>query len=487
MTHARLGLAGLLGAAGLYVFGCNSDSGPDTSPRPINSTEATASINQRVDELIVGLANSTAQLDIVGGTAVATDSVNGTTTSSCGSAGGSDVSKSTTDGLDKFLRQIAQEAREHVFREEFVESKETNQVIYKINPVSVCDTDSTCIDKLTVNPIRFVVTAKNDDTLNVSMLVGEARYNPGTAVLGPKALSVRLDLARGLDALRLFVDIADQKDLPERFAGIVEAALEKRGDGDFALSGALIEKFDLVIGQAKGKRVAVTVQPSQPTAQVTLNSVTNTVGYSANLGAVDVQIAGTAVCDDSCGTKENAGTFSGHLGGLNARSSLTKCATDLTFSDVGLGKDTSRVALNNDSLGTLDVNPNNGRKFNVNFKKTDEGTLVTFDPALDIKLALTLNKLSDSLRVDMPSWLEDEIFDVMLGGAAKPSVLVPASNAVSSDNGGQKDIVKVQSGKLTVSSRSTKVEVTEGKCLAPVKGVDDNSNPVSRLTAEICQ
>ena len=67
----------------------------------------------------------------------------------------------------------------------------------------------TCVDKLTNNPIRFAVTANTDDSLNVSLLVGEARYNPGTAVLGSKKLSIRADLAQALAAIRLFVNPED--------------------------------------------------------------------------------------------------------------------------------------------------------------------------------------------------------------------------------------------------------------------------------------
>ena len=504
MSSLRLNLAGLLGTVGLCVVGCSSGSNGGTSQRPIDSTEATAVMNLRVDELIAGLADSTAQLDTTDSTTVATQSLDSAlgTSSACpggGNTGGGskstagstvdDVPASTTKGLDDLLHRAAKEAKDHIFREEFVELKDGNQVVYKINPASACGTDTTCIEKLTQNPVRFVVTANADDTLNVSLLVGEARYTPGTALLGPKKLSVRLELAEALDAVRLFTTAENQKDLPERLNGVIEGTIEKRAENDFAISGSVIEKFDLLVGQAKGKPVAVTVLPSDPTARITLNSATNTLGYSANLGAVDVQVAGAAVCNNKCGTAEQTGTFSAHLGGFTGEFSVTKGATDLTFSDLGLGSDTSYVALNNDRLGTLDVNPNNGRKFTVSFQKTAEGTLVTFDPALDIKLALMLNKLSESLRVDMPDWLSNEIFDVMLGGAAKPSVLVPAATCDASGNSTVKNQLKVVTGNLSLgsSSLSSPVNVAAGMCLLPVSGADSQSNPFSQVKSGTCQ
>jgi hypothetical protein len=177
------------------------------------------------------------------------------------------------------------------------------------------------------------------------------------------------------------------------------------------------------------------------------------------------------------------------LGGFTGEFSVSKGATDLTFSGLGLGNSTSRVALNNDPLGTLDVNPNNGRKLTMSFKKTAEGTLVTFDPALDIKLAMMLNKLSDSLRVDMPDWLSDEIFDVMLGGAAKPSVLVPAATCDANGNLTSKNQLKVVTGNLSMSSSSlsSPVTVAAGMCLVPVDVVDSNAHPFSHVKSATCQ
>ncbi len=528
MKNLRLGLVGLLGTAGLFIVGCDPGSGGSSStggmiatggavgagglfgaggttatgggagtvpsPRPIDSTEATTSVNQRVDELIVGLADSTAQLDTSNSTTVVTQGANSALGSSSAcptstSADGSSSGTIDTQGLDDFLNQVAKEAKDHVFREEFVELKDGNQVVYKIDPAAACGTNTSCAQKLTANPVRFLVTANTDDTLNVSLLVGEARDIPGTAVLGPEKLSVRVDLAEAMAAVRLYMTADDQKNLPDHLNGVIEGALEKRADSDFAISTSVVEKFDLLVGQAKGKPVAVTVLPSSPTTQLTLDSITNTVGYSANLGAVDVQVAGAAVCDDTCGTKEQAGTFSAHLGGFTGAFSTRKAATELTFSGLGLGNDTSQVALNGDPLGTLDVNPNNGRQLSVNLKKTAEGTLVTFDPALDLKLAMMLNKLSESLRVNMPDWLESEIFDVMLGGAAKPSVLVPAPACDAYGDVTSKSELEVVTGNLTLSESSVpgSVSVAAGMCLLPVDGVDSQANPFSRVRAGTCQ
>lgn len=485
----------------MSLVGCNGGGGP--SPRPIDSTAATTTVNQRVDQLIVGLADSTAQLDTTDSTSVASQGISSALgSSSCPSATPpasgptktatgaiDDAPGSTTQGLDDLLRRIASEAKDHVFRQELVEVEDGNQVIYKVDPSSACGSSASCVDNLTRNPIRFVVTANSDDSLDVALWVGADHRQPGTAVLSPSRLSLRVDLAQALAALRLFVAADQQGDLPDRLSGVVEASIDKRSTSDFVVSWSVLDAFDLLVGQAKGKPVAVTVQASSPTAQVTIDSAANTLGYVMNLGAVDVHVAGAAVCGDTCGSQERTGTFAGHLGGWTGQFTLAQGASELTFAGLGLGNDTSYVALNDDRLGTLDVNPNDGRKLSMTFKKTDGGTLVTFDPVLDIKLALMLNKLSQSLRVDMPDWLSNEVFEVMLGGAAKPSILVPGAGCSATGSTPPKSQLQVVSGdlKLSASGLASAVDVGAGMCLLPVDGVDSKANPFSQVKSGTCQ
>jgi hypothetical protein len=480
MRNSWIGLSGVLGLAAMWGVGCDSSEKP--GQRPLDSVEATATINQHIDKLVRGLADTSAQVDTTGGTSVATGSIETATGSSSGI---DDVPRSTTRGLDKLLHKVAQEAKDHVFREEFVESKDGNQVIYKLDPGTACGSSSECLQKLTANPVRFAVTAYADDSLKVELLVGQDRHSPGSALLGASKLSLRADLAEILDVIRLFVDAEDMNDLPDKLDGVLDFSIEKLAENEFAVSASVVEKVDVVVGQAKGKRVAFTLQPSDPALQLTVNSATNTLGYTVNFAAADVQVAGAALCRDNseCGAKERNGTFSAHVAGCSLGFTVSKGAQEITFTNLGLGNDTSYIALDSDRLGALDINPKNGRKLSLTFKKTDGGTLVSFDPVLDIKLAIMLNKLSDTMRVDMPGWLADEIFEVMFGGAAKPSILVPDSSSDTSDQ------LKVVSGTLSFSESSlpSPVEISAGMCLGAMESENDNTPPFSLLMAEACR
>lgn len=503
MGHMRFGVSGAVAVLAFCFLGCESEQTTTTS-RPIDSEEATAKVNQRVDAVLTGLSDATAEIDTTDSTKVATDGMNGALGNErCGNSGSNNLAtestdtvdsipKESTDKLGEALKRLRDEAKEHVFREELVESKDGNQVVYKMDPAQTCDGDSECITKLTKNPLRFAVTANNDDSLNVALLVGEDRHSPATAVLSDNKIALRGNLAEAMDAIKLFVDAADQDDLPDKLVGSVEWSIEKRAEGDFAFTGSILERLELVVGQAKGSPISVAVQPSNPTSQITINSVTNTVGFKENLGAVDISVAGSVLCDDdgNCGQKEQAGTFYFHLGGFSGEVQTAAGASELTFSGLGLGTDSSYVALNQDRLASVDLNPNNGRKLSINFKKIEGGTLVTFDPALDLQVAMAMNKLSESMRVDMPEWLANEVFDVTLGGAAKPSILIPSPVCNSDGTSTTKEQLKVVSGSLSLDATSiaNPIEVAANMCLVPSESeATDGAHPFSLLSAGTCQ
>jgi hypothetical protein len=293
-----------------------------------------------------------------------------------------------------------------------------------------------------------------------------------------------------MDSLRLFMSTTEQADLPDKLAGSVEWSIEKRAAGEFVISSALLSRFELLTGQTKGKPVSVTVQPTTPTSRITINSNTNSIVFSENIGTVDVSAAGSAVCGDlQCGAPEETGTFGLHVAGLTGQFATSAGASEVTFSELGLGADTSYLSLNGQKLTQVDLNPSSGRKFSMNFKKTDAGTLVTFEPELDLSVAMAMSNLSETMRVDMPDWLSNEVLDVTLGGAPKPSVLIPAKVCDSSGNLTTKDQIEVIAGKLTLDSTSiaAPVEVTAGMCLVPVENTENLTHPMTLVTSGVCQ
>lgn len=502
MGRRWLGVPAVFSVLALGFVACDSEQAPSVAQRPIDAEEATDTVTQRVDSMLTGLSDASAELDTTDSTTVATDGVSTALGNRrCGDSNSNDVATESTNAVDAIpdsttralsdaLIELRDEAKAHVFRQDLVESEDGNQVVYKLAPSEICDGDSECVERLSQNPLRFAVTANQDDSLNVALLVGEDRHSPATAVLAEDRFSVRGNLAEVMDSLRLFMSAEEQQDLPDTLSGVVEWSIDKRAEGDFVFSASVLERIDLKVGQNKGKPVSVSVEPSSPTTQIGINSFSNTVSFRQNVGAIDVSVAGSAVCKDmDCGDKENSGTFGLHLGGFTGEFETTGGARELTFSGLGLGSSTSSLSINGQPLVAVDLNPDQGRKFSVNFKKTDAGTLVTFEPALDLSLAMTLSNLSESMRVDMPDWLFDEVFDVTLGGAAKPSILIPAPSCNPDGTTTSKEQLQVVTGSLALSATSlpNAVEVSANQCLLPLESTASEPHPFSLLTAGVCE
>jgi hypothetical protein len=89
----------------------------------------------------------------------------------------------------------------------------------------------------------------------------------------------------------------------------------------------------------------------------------------------------------------------------------------------------------------------------------------------------------------MPAWLASEIFDVMLGGAANPSVLVPAPTCDAYGDVTSKRELQVVTGNLSLgeNSLSSPLSVAAGMCLLPVDGLSSKAIPFSRLQSGACQ
>jgi len=101
-----------------------------------------------------------------------------------------------------------------------------------------------------------------------------------------------------------------------------------------------------------------------------------------------------------------------------------------------------------------------------------------------------MTHLSESMRVDMPDWLFDEVFDVTLGGAPKPSVLIPATTCDANGDRSSKDQIKVTAGRLTLdaSSLANPVEVLTNMCLVPAaEEPSEQAHPFSLFSSGVCQ
>jgi hypothetical protein len=398
-----------------------------------------------------------------------------------------DVAPMVAD-LDEALRDLGDTLKDEVFREDLIESDDGTTVVYYMDPALVCEAeDLECQQDLAETAVRFAVSNLSDGSMRIVAQIGENRDEPGTMILADDRVVVSADLAEALDVMRSIASDEDAQDLPETLSGVIEASIVKNANQNFSLNVGIIEtvSFAQTVGDA-GKQILASIAASPEAISAVVDGVANSLALSYDLSAVDVSIPGTELCGEEgeaseCGAKERNGTFHVHLDGLSAGTTLEDQTSELVISNIGLGDATSYARLNNDPLVEVDVNPMDGRRFALSIQDTPDGALITIEPKLDLAVATTLVNLSEAMRMDLPDWLDDEIFSVTLGGNANGQILVPDGCAESGY------ALEVTKGTLTLdaTSAAAPVVVETGMCLSEVESESDH--PFDSVAVVACE
>lgn len=199
---------------------------------------------------------------------------------------------------------------------------------------------------------------------------------------------------------------------------------------------------------------------------------------ATRLGVVDADWAGSLHCptESSCGEKERTGTFAYHLGDVSAilaqppessgQDALLQLATGAPSN--------ASVAGDVFASGGLGANAAGG-DVATTVSTDDESFLVTFQPALDLGAAMTISAFSDEMRLDLPTWLSDEIFDLTFGGEPVGSIRVPVRELCPEGVYPRPEVtrreVRVETGAGTMSVAGGRVlEATAGQCIGESLG-----------------
>lgn len=207
--------------------------------------------------------------------------------------------------------------------------------------------------------------------------------------------------------------------------------------------------------------------------QVALGPRSGGSAVAARLGVVDADWAGSLHCpsESSCGEKERTGRFGYHLGDVSA---ILAQPPEASGQDVSLAlgtgeRSTASVAGDEFASGGLGADGDGGA-VTTSVSSDDQSFVVTFEPALDMAGAMTISAFSDEMRLDLPSWLSDEIFDLTFGGDPVGSIRVPKRELCPEDVFPEPEVarreVRVETGGGAMSVGGGRVlEATAGQCI----------------------
>ncbi len=427
---------------------------------------------------------------------------------------------------------VAEWLSDNVFNAESVESQTDTSVTYLLDPERVCgepvqepqtiqpidendpraeerieaaeeDVVDSCRQLLEAMPVRLVVTWLSEGNVDVAVQLGEGRDTAITLNMHPDRLAAAIDLSVVHASLQAAAETLEDEDidLPRTLEGALKVELVRAGAQDFTASLSVTRAIAIEAGEGD-EAIALALGAAQPALKAEILPSTQTITARADIGTIDLMLPLALLLGEGEDGSENNEIAEIHIGGLNAGSTFTGQSDVARLTGIGLGDDTSYLRADGRDLVTLDINPDDGRRFDLTVSASPEGTRLELTPSVAWQATMAFGALVD--HFGMPEWMADETLSARLDGAAIPALLIP-----SGDETGPADaILKVLAGELTLESRAMAITVSveANQCLLSeggeetvevgeetgeggegVEGDGEISHPFSSLEAGLCE
>lgn len=526
-TRALALAPALLLLIGGLAAGCGAGPTPERNALPLDSATARETATANVQSALTGLdgavgalAENTlverlAQLWLSGGEEAACVEYDPSDMDSpCSEPAEAQTIEDAPDVGQQMAEDITRLLRERVMVDSQLEASEGDVVVYLLDPATACGESESCAAVLDAMSVRVEVRSYADGDVDLRILFDEALLAPATFELHAGRLSVRLDLGVGLTVARDIIAILDaeaQDDLsdrlPEALEGVVELALEIPSPDRAVLVGRVLSTIRVRLPHLGDAEIGVSTLaidldgPAQTAiASAHVGRMSLSTPYQVLLGTLaPLECSGSAApvsLDDpsepapydlechQVDVPDVTGTISAVLAGLTGTFVLDANGDTLRMTDMGMGPDTSYVALDGQTLISGDVNANAGRTFDLTLGLDAQDDLVlAFAPLYDLKVRLALAAIAQDLGAldrQLPSWTLDDVLSVRLDGATEPTV---AANPKAEG-------MEVISGRLTLSSQAVPnatVTVDAGMCLVPVEEPGSEHTLLGALQAIDCE
>lgn len=394
------------------------------------------------------------------------------------------------DALDDLLAALEND----ILSQNNLESEDATQVTYLLGSDVLCgeqveavpvdssappepSIDESCAEQAARLSPRLRLTSPSEGDIDLSVLLTAQRRNPVSFELYHDRLGVVVDLGELYATLQ---DVGEPIEGISTLLGQLGAEVVQNASLDYSLRFNVLEDLEVVAGDA-GDEITVTLARSVPTAELRFDGNARTITGTSNFGAFNLAAPlGSFFSDDEeafddlgnpIAPKSYTGILDILVGGLNSSLTFDGNTDVISFAGLGLGDVSSTAYLDDELLMQLDVNPDQGRRFDVEVA-ANAGTnpTLTFSPTLDLQALFAFEHLADQVEDIEPFLLDDQVrlwFD-----GENPSIR-PEDNQV-----------RVMNGTLHLSSESapdTAVDVPSGMCLLSNEG--DGSGSPSALTA----
>ena len=389
------------------------------------------------------------------------------------------------------------EPENHMYNEGYNNYEEENQDCEKI---------------LTEIPIRLKFYSYNEGDVDIEVLVGEDKDVILHIQLYADLLAGDINLGNVKDFAEEVTRILEEDEeevMPEILEGVIRAELKKENSNKFTAKLKIKEDLSIKVSD-ENKVYSIDVKPSE--ISISADSAAKILSASINIGELDAKgpyedfvnsfYENAESCwgyydeelneyVEECDEVEEAPVVSGILNlllsGLSSTVEFSADSESISFTEIGLGENTSKLNKDDTTLLAIDINKDTGRSFDFSFyKNEDENFAFKFNPEFNLSLMFLMESIMDDVK-DLPSFMKNETLSFVLNGADEPEISILESENPEPENDtelesnmdNEPDKIKVEKGTLTISSTaapSDTVTVEAGMCLYPEDEEDDETN-----------
>lgn len=318
------------------------------------------------------------------------------------------------------------------------------EIDFPLSAASLCiDEESECAEKLALNPVVLRVSSEADDEVFVNVLMGAGQHRVMRFHLTAPAVEATLYLGAWKNYLAGYVN-NDEDDtpvaVPTTARGEIVLRTEKTSETLYSAVVRIADGIDVVMAGDDGENEAATefhFAAADPAIQLTIDTASDVWEAVASLNKITLVIP----TDDCEPEFEDCPADPEPLAVLTfpSLSGTFRYSDIIEFVDVNFGEEATKATYGNDTVFSMDINPEAERQFSGKLAYVDNGVMLTLQPKLDAAVAL---KLSDLLDEESPDYLHDQLFDLSFGAAPAGKILLRADpDCLSVDSADQFELI----------------------------------------------
>jgi len=390
--------------------------------------------------------------------------------------------------LSEPTSELTRILEEQVFAEGNIESSSGTSVTYLLRGDIVCGADedsADCAAQVDDAQIRLVVTSPSPGDIDVAVQVGPQKANPVSFEFHQTSLAAEIDLGGIKSAVSHLQDGAAEG-LPQTLEGRIRGEIRSNGAANVTATLSVLQAINVVSDE-----ITVSLAASNPTLQVTADGTAKTIDALADLGTLRVKgpfFGGDGYWDEELQDwiEEEPSEMDLSLAGASAQTTFSASTETLTFTNLGLGDATTTVKVDGQTILTIDLNKDDGRRFGATITETNGGAEIEVSPKFDLVAGLNFGNLSSG---DYDEWMLNDTLRILLDGTS-PKIRM------------QDGEMEVLSGSVTLSLQNAgeSITATAGQCISvesdddillPEPGEDPlpepvSSNPIADMTVGTC-